>query len=66
MNTLTNEKAVQAALLNAGMSVETLAGKAGISKATAYRVAKGTRKVAPETIKAVADVLGVEPASLAK
>lgn len=66
MNGYTDRKAMQDALYNAGISVETLAKKAGVSRATAYKAAKGNGKVSPKSMKAIGDVLGVEPASLMK
>ena len=64
MNTTTNASAVAMAMFDAGLSVASLAEKAQISLATAYRVAKGNGNVTPETVKAVGKVLGVKPSSL--
>lgn len=66
MNDYTDTRAMKNALFNAGLSVEKLAEKAGISRATAYKAAKGSDKMSPKTMKAIGDVLGVEPASLMK
>ena len=60
----TDRKAVAAAMYDLGIGVTELAKRAQISAATAYRVAKGSGKVSPETLRAVGDVLGVKPSSL--
>lgn len=66
MNEYTDTAVMRRAMANAGLSVYALAKKAGISTQTAYRAAKGNGKITNETLKAIGDVLGVEPASLMK
>ncbi|WP_242344007.1 helix-turn-helix domain-containing protein [Anaeromyxobacter terrae] len=55
---------LRAARLRAGMSMEQLAVKAGIGRATLYWAEKAPHRMSDRTLRAVAAVLGLEPAEL--
>lgn len=55
---------IRAAREQAGLSREALAFKAGVSFKTLERLEAGARSPRRSTLKVIADVLGVEPASL--
>lgn len=55
---------LRAARQRAGLSMERLAVQAGISRATLYWAEKAPQRMSERTARAVAAVLGVEPAEL--
>jgi transcriptional regulator with XRE-family HTH domain len=55
---------LRAARLRAGLSMEVLAVRAGLSRATVYLAEKAPQLMSDRTVNAVAKVLGVEPAEL--
>lgn len=55
---------LRAARRRAGLSMEQLAVRAGISRATLYWAEKAPQRMSDRTVRAVASVLGVTPAEL--
>lgn len=66
MNAISNAtpSRLRAARLRAGLSMEVLAVRAGISRATLYWAEVAPQRMSDRTAKAVAGVLGVEPSEL--
>jgi transcriptional regulator with XRE-family HTH domain len=55
---------LRAARLRAGLSMEQLAVKAGIGRATLYWAEKAPHRMSERTARAVGSVLGLEPQEL--
>ncbi len=63
-NTNQQVSPLRAARLRAGMSMEALAVRAGLGRATVYLAEKAPQLMSDRTAHAVAAVLGVDPAEL--
>jgi transcriptional regulator with XRE-family HTH domain len=62
--TIQNPGAVKLARVTAGLEQQQLADKIGVSKGYMSEIEKGTRSVPPPKLKAIADALGIETATL--